>query len=78
MPKPRKKLKHLEVEYLPDKSKRPTASDDLVGKFMVGISTAFITALISQAISNQINWAVVIVVTAIAFMVLAIYQSRQR
>ena len=77
MPRPRKKNKHLEVSFDPEKYKRETSSEDLIGHFLVGVFTAFITALISQAVSNQINWLVVVGVSLIAVIVLAIYQSRR-
>jgi hypothetical protein len=77
MPRPRKKNKNLEVSFDPEKYKGEVSSEDLVGHFLVGIFTAIITALISQAVSNQINWLVVMVVSIIAVVVLAIYQSRR-
>ena len=77
MHRPRKKIKHLEVSFDPEKYKRERASEDLIGHFLVGVFTAFITALISQAVSNQINWLVVVVVSFIAVVVLAIYQSKR-
>lgn len=77
MPRPRKKTKHLEVSFDPEKSKRAAASDDLIGHFLVGVFTAFITALISQAVSNQINWLVVIGVSLIAVVVLGLYQRHR-
>ena len=77
MPRPRKKSKHLEVSFDPEKYKRESSTEDLVGHFLVGLFTAFITALISQAVSNQINWLVVAVVSVIAVVVLAIYQSKR-
>lgn len=77
MSRPRKKTKHLEVSFDPEKYKRETSSEDLIGHFLVGVFTAFITALISQAVSSQINWLVVVGVSLIAVIVLAIYQSRR-
>ena len=77
MPRPRKKNKHLEVSFDPEKYKREATSEDFVGHFLVGVFTAFVTALISQAVSNQINWLVVIGVALTAVVVLAIYQSRR-
>ncbi len=77
MPRARKKIKHLEVSYEPDgEKKEPTTTEDFVGKFLVGVFTALITALISQAISNQINWLVVALASAVALMVLAVYQRK--
>ncbi len=77
MPRPRKKNKNLEVSFEPNKHQGKSTTDDLVGNFLVGIFTAFVTALISQAISNQINWLVVILGAVIASVVLAIYQSKR-
>ena len=77
MPRPRKKTKHLEISFDPEKYKRETSSEDLIGHFLVGVFTAFITALISQAVSSQINWLVVVGVSLIAVIVLAIYQGRR-
>jgi len=77
MPKPRKKIKQLEVSAEPDKRKRESAKEDFAGNFLVGIFTAIITALISQAVSNQINWLIVVFVAGFAFIVLAIYQKRR-
>jgi hypothetical protein len=77
MPRPRKKNKHLEVSFDPEKYKRETSTEDFVGHFLVGLFTAFVTALISQAVSNQINWLIVILVSVIAVVVLAIYQTRR-
>jgi hypothetical protein len=77
MSRPRKKNKQLEVSFDPEKYKRETSSEDLIGHFLVGVFTAFITALISQAVSSQINWLVVVGVSLIAVIVLAIYQSRR-
>lgn len=74
MPKPRKKTKNLEVSYDPDNEKPETATEDFVGKFLVGVFTALVTALISQAVSNQINWLVVALASIVA---LAVYQSRK-
>lgn len=77
MPKPRKRIKNLEVSYESHKPSKRSSTEDFVGNFLVGISTAFITALISQAVSNQINWLVVILVTAFALIVIALYQSQR-
>jgi hypothetical protein len=77
MPKPRKKTKNLEVSYESNKRPQRSSTDDFVGNFLVGIFTAFITALFSQAVSDQINWLVVVVVTALAIIVIALYQSRR-
>jgi hypothetical protein len=76
MPRPQKKKK-LEVSFDPEKYKRETSTEDFVGHFLVGLFTAFITALISQAVSNQINWLIVLLVALIAVIVLAIYQTRR-
>ena len=76
MPRPRKKTKHLEVSYDPEKYKREASTEDFVGHFLVGLFTAFVTALISQAVSNQINWVFVALVALVAVIVLAIYQLR--
>ena len=77
MPRPRKKIKHLEVLFDPEKYKRETSTEDFVGHFLVGLFTAFVTALISQAVSNQINWLIVLLVAFIAVIVLAVYQMRK-
>ena len=77
MPKPRKKIKHLQVSQETNKSKLKSATEDLVGNFLVSIFTAFITALMSQAVSNQINWFVVVLAFTAMLVVLFIYQ-RQR
>jgi len=76
MPKPRRKAKHLEVSYEPDGEKKESTTDDFVGKFLVGVFTALVTALISQAVSNQINWLVVALASAVALVVLAVYQRK--
>lgn len=77
MPKPRKRIKNLEVSYESNKQPKRSSTEDFVGNFLVGIFTAFITALISQAVSNQINWLVVVGVTALAIIVIALYQSQR-
>ena len=74
---PRKKTKHLEVSFDPEKYKREASTEDFVGHFLVGLFTAFVTALISQAVSNQINWLIVVLVSVIAVIVLAMYQMRR-
>jgi uncharacterized membrane protein YeaQ/YmgE (transglycosylase-associated protein family) len=75
-PKPRKKSKHLEISHDTDRAEPPTKTEDFVGKFLVGVFTALVTALISQAVSNQINWVVVVLAVVGALVVLIGYQSR--
>ena len=77
MPKPRKKIKHLEVSSGPDDRDQDNSSEDFVGKFLVGAFTALVAALISQAATNQINWGVVALATVAALLVLAAYQKRK-
>jgi hypothetical protein len=77
MPKWRKKTKHLEVSYESHNPPQRSATEDFVGNFLVAIFTAFITALISQAVSNQINWLIVLAITVFAIIVIAVYQSRR-
>ena len=77
MPKPRKKTKHLEVSREPENRDPDKPSEDFVGKFLVGAFTALVTALISQAVSNQINWLVVALAAMAALVVLAAYQNRK-
>jgi uncharacterized membrane protein YeaQ/YmgE (transglycosylase-associated protein family) len=74
-PKPRKKSKHLQVSYDTDHNESPSKTEDFVGKFLVGVFTALVTALISQAVSNQINWVVVVLASVVALVVLAVYQK---
>ena len=74
-PKPRKKSKHLEVSYDTAHNEPPSKTEDFVGKFLVGVFTALVTALISQAVSNQINWLVVVLATVVALAVLVVYQK---
>ena len=74
MPKPRKKIKHLEVSHHKENRKPDSAAEDFVGKFLVGAFTAIITALASQAITNQINWVIVALVVVVALVVLVVYQ----
>ena len=74
-PKPRKKSKHLQVSYDTDHDEPPSKTEDFVGKFLVGVFTALVTALISQAVSNQINWVVVVLASVVALVVLAVYQK---
>ncbi len=76
MPKSRKKAKHLEVSYEPDSEKKGSTTEDFVGRFLVGVFTALITALISQAVSNQINWLGVALAAVVALVVLAVYQRK--
>ena len=77
MPKPRKKTKNLEISYDHEDREHETRTEDFVGKFLVGAFTALITALISQAVSNQINWLVVVLACVAALIVLAVYQRRK-
>jgi uncharacterized membrane protein YeaQ/YmgE (transglycosylase-associated protein family) len=77
MPKPRKKIKHLEVSYDPENRDQDSPPEDFVGKFLVGAFTALVTALISQAVSNQINWFVVVLAAVVALVVIAVYQKRK-
>ncbi|CAG0965401.1 hypothetical protein ANRL3_01152 [Anaerolineae bacterium] len=74
MPKPRKKIKHLEVSHDTNDYKQESSTEDFVGKFLVGVFTAIVTALISQAVSNQVNWLVVALAVIAALIVLAVYQ----
>ena len=76
MPKPRKKTKNLEVSYDSENRDQETPPEDFVGKFLVGAFTALVTALISQAVTNQINWLVVVLASVVALAVLAMYQGR--
>ena len=78
MPKPHRKMKNLEVSYDSENRDHETPPEDFVGKFLVGAFTALVTALISQAVSNQINWLVVVLASIIALIVLAGYQSRKK
>ena len=48
--------------------------DDLVGNFLASTTVALVTALITQAVSNQINWVVVALAFLISVVVLLIYQ----
>ena len=77
MPKPRKKIKHLEVSHDTNDHKQESSAEDFVGKFLVGVFTAIVTALISQAISNQVNWLVVALAVIVALVVLALYQKQK-
>ena len=74
-PKSRKKSKHLEISYDTDRDEPPSKTEDFVGKFLVGVFTALVTALISQAVLNQINWLVVVLASVVALVVLAVYQK---
>lgn len=75
MPKPRKKTKHLEVSYDPENRDQDSPPEDFVGRFLVGAFTALVTALISQAVSNQINWLIVVLAAIAALVVLGLYQK---
>ena len=75
MPKPRKKTKHLEVSYDSENRDQDKPPEDFVGKFLLGAFTALVTALISQAVSNQINWLVVVLAAVVALVVLVLYQK---
>ncbi len=81
MPKPHKKIKPYasQAEHLPHEIKKPkraTAPEDLVGNFLVGVSVAFLTALISLATTKQIDWAIVLGIFAVSLLVLIVYQKR--
>jgi Flp pilus assembly protein TadB len=81
MPKPRKKNKTF-----PSRSRAPsykakpqraaTPAEDFVGKFLLSILTGVVTALISQAVSNQVNWLLVLIIFAVSLLILALYQNR--
>ncbi len=75
--KPSKKSKNFSV---PSDAKRPirkSKTEDFVGKFLVGVFTALVTVFIGLAVSNQISWLVVVLVSVIGLCVLAIYQNRR-
>jgi hypothetical protein len=77
MPKARKKNKQLIIEdhtqdTLPDE---PIAREDLVGKFLVSVAIAFVTGLITQAISDQVNWIIVALAFVVSLIVLLAYQK---
>ncbi len=79
MPASRKKTKHM-LARLPvpasKKRKRRPSREDLVGKFLLSIFTGFVTALISQAVSNQVNWLLVLVIFSMSLLILVLYQNR--
>ncbi|MBI5303947.1 MAG: hypothetical protein HY868_17565 [Chloroflexi bacterium] len=81
MQKPRKKTKQLTVEHnpadsLPHSDESPR-KEDFVGKFLLSVAIAFVTGLISQAISNQVNWLVVALAFVSSLAILALYQTRR-
>ncbi len=80
MPRSRKTKKHLLSRLItpaPKKRKRPTKPEDFVGKFLLSIFTGTVTALISLALTHQVDWPIVGLVFVTSLLILAIYQSRQ-
>jgi Flp pilus assembly protein TadB len=77
MAKPKRSKKFNSRANAPDlKSARSRKStrDDLVGNFLLSGAIAFLSAFISLAVTNQINWLVVLLVFLIALFLLDQYQ----
>jgi hypothetical protein len=75
MSKPRKKIKQLEIEHTSPKPGRGASSkEDFVGRFLASVAIAFVTGLISQAISNQVNWWIVALAFGVSLGALIAYQ----
>ncbi|MBI5651217.1 MAG: hypothetical protein HZC40_12350 [Chloroflexi bacterium] len=77
MPKSHKKIKHLEIEHTqPHEPARPRfPKEDFVGRFLASVAIAFVTGLISQAISNQVNWWIVALAFSVSLGALIAYQK---
>ncbi len=80
MPRSRKKkndlLSHL-ITPAPRKRKRQPKPEDFVGKFLLSILTGTVTALVSLALTHQVDWPIVALVFVTSLLILATYQSRQ-
>ncbi len=57
------------------KRKRTTRPEDFVGKFLLSIFTGTVTALISLALTHQVDWPIVALVFVTSLLILATYQS---
>jgi Flp pilus assembly protein TadB len=79
MSKRRKRSKKFQTQsHTPTRDTRRTSpTEDFVGKFMLSVLSGIITALISQAVSNQINWLIVFAVFIISLFALLAYQRSQ-
>ncbi len=78
MSKPRKKKNYQSRSTTPNytpSSKRDT-TEDFVGKFLLSTAVALVAALITLALSNQINWLVVVLAFVICLYILTVYQKR--
>lgn len=75
MPKPRKKIKYLEIEHTQEPARQRFPKEDFVGRFLASVAIAFVTGLISQAISNQVNWWVVALAFIVSLGALIAYQK---
>jgi 4-hydroxybenzoate polyprenyltransferase len=74
--KPSKKSKNFTVSSDLKRPKKKSKTEDFVGKFLVGVLTALVTVFIGLAVSNQISWLVVILVSIASLGILAVYQSK--
>ena len=75
MPKPRKKIKYLEIEHTQEPARPRFPKEDFVGRFLASVAISFVTGLISQAISNQVNWWVVALAFIVSLGALIAYQK---
>ena len=75
MAKPRKKIKHLEIEHISEPARGASSKEDFTGRFLASVAIAFVTGLISQAISNQVNWWIVALAFIVSLVALIAYQK---
>ncbi len=80
MPSSRKKTKHFLARFTLRRTKKRKGSatrQDLIGSFLLIILTSTVTALVSLALTHQVEWPIVAFVFVASLLTLAMYQSRQ-